>query len=125
MNIFDAIQRVGTQVSDAEQVLSDWLGAGGIPVEPALAQRRADVCLKCPKHTQNWRPTESVAAAIKLQMELKNKLQMRVKGEKSLHTCSVCGCAMRLKVHVPIEHVALDPEERSEYWNECWLLKEE
>ena len=113
------------QIAGGAETLSDWVGHGAVPVQRDRAQQRANVCLSgCPHHTSKSTITEAVALAIKKQIELKNHLQLRVDGEKSLHSCDVCGCAMRLKVWTPIEFIAPDPEEREKLWANCWLLKE-
>ena len=68
------------------ETIMEWLGAGAITVHPTLAQGRADVCLKCPLNVHESSITEAMAAAIKKQVEIKNKLQLRVNGEKFLCT---------------------------------------
>jgi len=119
-----SIAEKARQYRNGIDVLKDWLGDGANPVEKELAQTRANTCLQCLSHTTHYQFTETIANAVRIQIGLKNKLQLRVDGEKQLHTCSVCGCAMRLKVHVPIEHIALDADERKDYPECCWLLKE-
>lgn len=104
-------------------ILCDWIGSGGNVVDRDVAQARADVCLKCPLHTAKWSFVESVAGAIKQQIGLKKHLKLRVDGEKKLHVCSVCGCAMRLKIWLPMERIKPDGDEKSKYDPNCWLLK--
>lgn len=106
--------------------LMDWLGAGGVAVGPKDAQRRADICLQCPENKAGWSVSETVAKAIKTHVELKNNLQLRVDGEKSLHTCSICQCALRLKVHVPIEVIRshMQPGEADKLPSYCWQKTE-
>lgn len=120
VSLIDRVQ----QIVNGATILADWLGSGGIPVDKMTAQTRADCCLKCPLHDKTYSFTETAAVAIKTQVELKNHLRLRVDGEKSLHACGVCGCAMRLKIWLPIERIKPTPEERDKYDANCWLRKE-
>jgi hypothetical protein len=113
-----------SQIANGAKVLSGWLGSGGIPVDKELAQSRAKICLTCPKNVKDWQFLESVAGAIKQQVALKNHLLLRVAGEKQLHTCQVCSCVIKLKVHVPIEMIKPDENERQKFPAFCWLITE-
>src|SRR6185295_6817084 len=106
MTLIDKAKNFATGV----RTLTEWLGSGGQTVDQNLAQTRADVCLRCPNNGPSHDIVEATALAIKQQVELKNKLQLRVRGEKSLGSCSVCGCVMRLKIWLPIEKVKPDDE---------------
>ena len=120
MNI---IERAKQFKVGAETIL-DWLGSGAKTVSPELAQKRTDICLKCPMNVRESRITEAVAAAIKKQVEIKNRLNLRVKGEKSLLSCSACGCVTRLKVWVPLQNILPEPAEQSRFHEDCWLRHE-
>lgn len=120
MSLFDRVKKITNGVS----ILTDWLGSGGIVVAQELAQKRADVCLSCPLHSTTGSVTEVAMVAFKQQIEVKKKLKLRVNGEKQLHLCTVCGCAMRLKIWPPIEIIAPDAEERQDLHVNCWLLSE-
>lgn len=122
------IDRVSS-IDRGAEVISDWLGEGGIPVDQQLAQSRADICLKCQHNRQGPALIEAVAYAIRKHIEVKNHLNMRVDGEKSLHECGVCLCALRLKVWVPISLIKrqmLDREEQKfiEANPQCWQANE-
>jgi hypothetical protein len=112
-----------SQIVNGAKVLGDWIGHGGIPVEKEVAQARADICLKCPMNVRDWPLLESVAAAIKKQIGLKNHLQLRVTGEKGLHFCASCGCVNKLKIWLPLENILPEPDERVKFDPNCWLLK--
>ena len=112
-----------SQIANGAKVLADWLGHGGITVDKEVAQSRADICLKCPKHVKDWPILESAADAIKRQIEIKNHLDLHVRGEKSLHFCAGCGCVCRLKIWLPLENILPEPEERAKFDPNCWLLK--
>lgn len=104
------------------ETINEWLSEGGIPVDPATAQSRADTCLKCEFNQPGGVITELAALAIRRHLEVKSRLGMRVDGEKSLHTCQQCRCVLRLKVWCPQELVQrmLTPEEISSFPNYCW-----
>lgn len=106
------------------RTLTEWLGSGGQTVHQNLAQTRADVCFQCPNNVAGSDIVEATALAIREQVELKNKLQLRVKGEKSLAFCSVCTCCLRLKVWLPIERIKPADDEIDNYPLHCWLRKE-
>ena len=67
--------------------------------------------------------TASVVLLVRRQIELKNQMQLRVDGEKSLHICEPCGCVLKLKVHVPISFVK-ETTDREGLHADCWILKE-
>ena len=112
------------QFKEGAQTIMDWLGAGAQKVHPTLAQSRADVCLRCPLNVKQSAMTEAMADAVKKQVEIKNRLQLRVKGEKSLLSCAACGCVTRLKIWLPIENILPEDQERHKFDPECWIFKE-
>jgi hypothetical protein len=112
------------QYRDGADTIMEWLGSGAVTVDPATAQRRADICLKCPLNVQESAITEVMASAIRMQVELKNNLQLRVKGEKSLKSCSACGCVTRLKIWIPLKDIMPDPIELEKFDERCWLRNE-
>lgn len=106
---------------------ASWLGEGGIPVAPDHAQRRANVCLKCPMNSGDKPFYEHLAANIagmvRNQIEYKNQLKLRVDGEKSLHVCLACLCVLKLKVHVPLAHIR-ETTPLDDLHPDCWILTE-
>jgi len=107
-------------------ILTEWLGSGGIVVDPITAQDRAGTCLNCPKNNPGWKAPEAIAAKIKEQLELKNQMNLKVTGERSLGTCDVCLCALRLKAWVPIGQLTkyMTPDQFAEYPAHCWIRTE-
>ena len=110
------------------KVLSEWLGSGGAPVSPELAQERANVCLKCPENrAPNWwhLHNDAIAMAIRRMLQLKSAIGFHVNSEESLHMCRKCGCCIRLKVHCPIKHIKEHaPTDLNTYPAHCWIRKE-
>lgn len=119
MNLLERVN----QITNGAKVLTDWLGQGGITVATEVAQDRADICLKCPKHVKDWPVLEHAADAVRHQVELKNHLKLHVHGEKSLHFCAGCGCVLRLKIWLPLNLILPEPEEKAKFDPNCWLLK--
>lgn len=122
MNLFDKVKKY----VNGEAILEDWVGDGGIVVSQATAQSRTDTCLKCSMNEAGFLPADLVAAAIKSMVELKNNLNLKVRGEKKLFTCSACECPLKTKVWVPIDYLTRyeTDEEREAYDEKCWILSE-
>lgn len=120
MNIIERAQ----QWAEGVATITAWLGSGGAVVPREQAQARADICLKCPMNVKDFAFPEVVAAAVRKQVEIKNKLELRVGGEKSLHTCSACGCVLKLKIHVPLRNLGVDAAELEKFDASCWMRKE-
>lgn len=120
MSVFNTARRK----LDGLRILAEWLGEGGLAVDREVAQSRADICLVCPKHVRGGELTEAVALKIKEQIEFKNVMELRVRGEKQLHTCGVCQCVLRLKCWLPLKKILPTPEEMNDYPSECWLKTE-
>ena len=114
------------------ELLKDWLGDGGKAVDNELAQLRSHACISCPQNVApNWwnlvqNAKNKIAQTIRQQLEIKNEMLMRVPFEKELHVCRVCGCALPLKIHVPIEHVKehLKDGELEKFPSHCWIPRE-
>lgn len=115
--------------------LADWLGAGGSPVDPMVANFRAQRCLTgnngapCDLNVQpNWwdRVKSEIARWIRAELELKNRMALKVDGEDKLHMCKNCGCALPLKVWVPTRHIRdhTDAEKLKTYPEWCWIKRE-
>lgn len=86
----------------------DWIGEGGVPVSEDIAERRAAVCVQCPKNDGgDWKKyfTEPIADKIKKQLEIKHDLELKTSLDDKLTVCSACDCPLPLKVWVPLKHV--------------------
>lgn len=110
-------------------LLKDWLGEGLTPVDQALAEQRAQVCRSCRENVEpGWwdRVKLAVAEIIRKEIEIKRKMGVRVEDEETLAMCSVCGCCLILKIHVPLHHIkAHTPEDTmAKFPPWCWIKKE-
>lgn len=128
MNLLDRAKAIPHGLA----VITKWLGSGGEVVEPEVSQERADICngknptnRRCPHNDPSFPLTEKVAIAVRQYLSVKNKLELRVDGEKSLGTCAICTCELRLQVHEPQEKVQreMTDEERTKLPPWCWKLK--
>jgi hypothetical protein len=120
---------VGARVAAVAHVLKSWLGDGGVPVSPDLAESRAKVCAVCPKNLAGDWMTFFAGPAVALlqkQLELKNGKDMKTSVDASINVCDACGCVLKLKVHVPLQHVAenMSDEVKGKLDGACWILGE-
>lgn len=112
-------------------ILRDWIGGGGEPVSKELADKRAHQCLQCPMHrpAKFWEVAfkDPIARAIRRQLEMKRKMDLRLSCEEQIAMCATCGCCMRLKCWTPIKHIAehTTDDKLSEYPKTgCWIRSE-
>lgn len=103
------VQAVAESVSKAvtgARILYEWFGEGGKPVEQALAQRRADCCVACPKNSTDRTWLSGLSEVAHEHLEHRSSIGMKVDREDLLGVCTVCACPMKLKIHTPIHLVA-------------------
>lgn len=113
------------QMIEGVQTLKDWLGSGAETVPWKDAQRRANVCVRCPMNQPGNAATGAIGEAIKKQVELKNSLNLRVVGEKSLLHCAACSCVLKLKIWLPITKLGLSSVADLDKFDQgCWMRKE-
>jgi len=123
--------------ANGARILYEWIGSGSQVVDQETAQKRATACLygdtdkegkpcACRHNQSGGIVAKAVAFAIYEQTQLKNELQLRVDGEKSLHQCSICSCQLKLKIWLPIETLRSEelPEEKGKWPAWCWMKNE-
>lgn len=118
-----------SRLTTGAAILSEWWGEGGQPVPQALAQARADVCLKCQFNSRHtlWDEMERpVAKLIRQLLKLKSGMQMKTEGDSELGTCRICFCALPLKVFAPIKFIDehTEPGALAELPRWCWQVAE-
>ena len=119
----DVLNRLKQDVRGA-RTLAAWVGEGGSPVNRALAEQRARICMGCPANQPMRRQLEaSIATAIREQEEIRSQIDLRLPREESLHHCKACGCYLKLKVWVPMRHI-LAHSSPSEFPSNCWIQRE-
>ena len=109
--------------------LISWLGAGGEPVSAGTAEHRASFCVGCPKnsHGKWWETAKNpIAHTIRKVLALKARKNLSTTKDEQLFMCSACGCALRLKVFAPIQHISdnLTPEMLDKLDKNCWIRQE-
>jgi hypothetical protein len=117
------------EAKDGVAVLVDWLGQGGVPVMPNVAEARAKVCSDCPLNQKGDLLdffTQAAAGLMRSALGLRETLSFKTSYDSQLNVCSGCGCVLKLKVHVPIQHIeAKMPDGQKEKLDpRCWVLKE-
>lgn len=125
INLLDQVR----YMARGSAILLEWT-LDGIVVEQNMAQSRADVCTgrlsgnRCPNNV-HYEFSETVGTAVKRIVALKNRLKLRVHGEKQLLACSACGgCALKAKVWKELSSILPDDEEREKLNPQCWILAE-
>lgn len=121
MSLFDKAKEFAV---GAEEITA-WLGSGGKIVPQEVAQERANICLECAKNVEVGVVKDTIASATRKILEAKNKLGLRIDGEKRLGMCSDCGCVLRLLVWQPQERVQpyLTEEDLKNAPTFCWKLR--
>lgn len=120
-NLFDQVRHI----PHGAVTIAEWVGSGGQVASHDEAQTRADVCLECPLNGRSNPVTAAVAAAVRRHLEIKNKIGLRVQGEKRLGACEACGCILRLQIWQPYDKVQseMTDDERAKLPEHCWKLK--
>lgn len=133
-----AAEAVAAVAKTAEGVglLIDWLGGLARPdgqvevVEPALAHRRAQVCVECPQNSRSpftdWF-TIPVAERLRKMVESRKELKLETPADNELGTCIVCRCPMKLKVHTPLGVIyqKTKAETLAQLPPNCWIARQD
>lgn len=104
-------------------VVIDWLTSGGAPVDKALAEKRASVCVQCTKNVEGKWYTVGPAELIRETLEARSDLKLETPHDANLKSCDVCKCLMRLKVWTPLSFIlkGTKPEILAEFPDWCWI----
>lgn len=121
MNLFERAR----QIKHGVESITDWLGSGGSVCEKQEAQERANICLSCDENKLGMSVSTPVQAAVKRILEVKNRLSLRVSGEKRLGRCKICTCELKLQIWQPQSQVQaeLGSTEKEFLPAHCWKLK--
>ena len=106
-------------------VVLDWLTSGGAPVAQELANKRAAICVGCPKNVEGSWFTTAPAELIKATLEARKDLTLATPSDAALKSCAVCRCLLALKVHCPLAHIVAKtkPEIMAEFPAPCWIAR--
>lgn len=109
--------------TNAARILTEWIGSGGDPVSKDVAYARAETCIACPHNQPGATMEAGVAEAIREQDALRRGHRLTLSNEGKLKSCDRCGCYLKLKVWVPMKHLA--PRTRmTDFPPTCWLPRE-
>ena len=117
------------RVAAGAGVLLDWLGAGAQAVPASMAEERARVCSDCPQNqTGDWTSwfTAPASALIREKLSARDSMGFQTQYDDQLNVCAACSCPLKLKVHVPINHISarMNAETKAKLDPRCWILKE-
>lgn len=124
----ERVVAAATDIKRAAQgtaVVLDWLTSGGAPVTQALAEKRAAVCVSCPKNVEGSWYTVAPAQLIRETLEARKDINLATSHDAALKSCDVCKCLMPLKVWVPLHHIVdhTPPLILAEFPAHCWIAK--
>lgn len=123
-------KRSARYLANGAQAWIEFLGPEQKPVAIEIATRRAAICANCPlnRPAKGWIDTISkvAAKATKAYFRIKDDLKLRVDGEEKLGICDACWCPLKLKIHMPINHIVEHTEDEvmADLHKDCWILRE-
>lgn len=106
-------------------VIVDWLTSGGAPVDQETANKRAAICVSCPKNIEGSWFTTSAAEIIRSTLSARSDLKLATPDDDKLKSCDVCKCLMRLKVWTPLHFIKdrTPADVMAEFPPHCWINK--
>lgn len=105
------------------KVIASFKRAGSPLVDQEEAERRAGICINCPRNVDYAKPCSGIC------QELVDLVKSLVGGaatkyDSMLKACDICGCANAAQVHVPIEFLSkgVTPEMMVQFKtvSTCW-----
>lgn len=107
-----------SDVAQGLKTFARWIAGGAQSVPQAEADRRALVCSRCYLNV-NVQGCSGCAAA--LQEVVRDK---HSKYDAALHTCAVCKCFLKAKIHFPIDTLTKEDDSRQAIYPDfCWLKR--
>lgn len=127
--LMGGLMELGTQIDTVirgAQTVATWLVEGSVPEEQARV--RAGVCLGCPKHGDTSCPKCRSGMVSQLASFVERTLKRHpADWEQPLKSCSVCGCALRLKVHCKLDTILkhTPKQQLDQFPAKCWVRTEQ
>ena len=110
------------QVTSGTRTLSSWVVKGRPLVSQEEADRRAEICSTC---QFNVSPSGCTGCSMGTLREVINSLvgNKITKDDAKLQSCSICGCALKAKVWVPLDIIQrfLPKAMKEELPGHCWV----
>ena len=117
------------KMADGIGLLMDWIPSGTV-VDPALSAKRGEVCVGCPKNSQQAFGsffTQPASERLQKMVEARTDLKLATPSDEKLGVCEVCLCPMKLKVHVPLADILAKtkPATMAEFPDHCWIKRQD
>lgn len=106
----------------------EWFGTGK-PVNKEEAEKRAALCVQCPKHVKGnfmQRFNQLAATEIMTVFGILNDLELHTSKDSQLALCDPCDCPVKAKVWSPLDIILkhLRPEAKAGLWEKCWMTNQ-
>ena len=110
--------------------LTFWWLEGEPPVNGAIAQARANICLGCPMNEREAgldKLTVAVARRVRTALASKHEMKLELIDEDKLGLCEACGCSLKLKPWTPKSVIWKHgtPDYFEELDGGCWIRSED
>lgn len=106
-----------SDVKNFARVVGAWMGTGAEYVETQEAERRADICMACPKN----QPIEGCTPCAQLIETISKAVAGRsTSKDAGLQGCAVCSCSNRVQVHIPLEVLQRGVTDEMIFPAWCW-----
>lgn len=106
--------------------IADFFKSKADAVASAVSAARAGVCAKCPLNESGEleeKFTEQVSLKIRAALSSLREMDLTTPLDDKLHTCAVCVCPMKLKVHFPLPIILkhMPSDVLAELPPHCWI----
>ena len=98
-----------------------WKAHGGDVVTKAKSTSRAEICSQC---TENMPIVGCFGCSNVLPAVLKLVKDLSTPSDSDLKGCGICGCALKAKVHLPVDTMIASAGDPSLYPDDCWIKVE-
>jgi hypothetical protein len=128
LSLKDRLRSVKQTLATVKQgtlTLGSWMVSGWMKVPQEQATARAAVCSDC---AFNQQPSGcsgcSMAALLSIVKSVVGNAS--TPHDSRLHACNICGCSLRVKVHLPLDPILKHtPDSQQELLpDHCWILRE-
>jgi hypothetical protein len=122
-SFFAGLRLTFSVLLEGTKAVGSWILSGKEMVSQEHADRRSTVCYSCP---MNKTARDCAPCKLPVIHALIEQLIGDARSEKhdNLEGCAVCGCALKVKVWVPIQHIAKGTMNKQDYPDACWVKQE-
>lgn len=124
-NLFRSLKNV---VAGGNTII-EWIKSGAEAVPAELAEKRAAVCVSCPKNAQGDLTsffTVPASNAIRAALNSRKEMNLSTTQDDKLGICSACSCPLPLKLHLKLESILpkMPKESFDALAENCWIRTE-